>query len=193
MINEKFVVLGALINLTGTLGYVKNTLNGSTRPNRASWIMWTIAPMVAFAAQISEGVGLRSLVTFMAGFGPLLILVASFVNRKSVWRLTKFDIICGVLSFLGLCLWAITKQGNLAILLAIVADLFAAIPTLKKSYHDPESESSFAYITAAVSGGITLLTIKNWTFATWGFPLYIVLICLALSFLIVYKPSVKAK
>ncbi|HEX5447989.1 MAG TPA: hypothetical protein VFW90_02195 [Candidatus Saccharimonadales bacterium] len=187
MISDKFVILGALINLAGTLAYVVHTLQGRTKPNRISWFMWTLAPFVAFAAELGEGVGLQALVTFMAGFNPFLILLASFVNRKSVWKLTRFDFLCGALSLLGLLLWAITREGNIAIWFSIFADGLAAVPTIIKSYGEPESESWIGYFSGGFSAFIGLLTIKHWTFATYGFPVYILCVCALLTVLIKFK------
>jgi hypothetical protein len=149
--------------------------------------MWTLAPMIAFAAEIHQGVGLRSLMTFMVGFNPLLVFVASFVNTKATWKLTKFDFACGVLSLLGLLLWLLSGQGNIAILFSIVADALAALPTIVKSYSHPESESWLVFLGGGLAAGITLLTIKAWTFANYGFPLYILLVCLVLISLIRFK------
>lgn len=191
MISDKFVILGALINLTGTSTYIIHTLQGKTRPNRVSWAMWTLAPMVAFAAELGKGVGLQSLMTFVTGFSPLLILIASFVNAKSVWKLTQFDLICGILSLLGLSLWAVTREGNIAIIFSIIADGTAALPTLVKSYSEPSSESWIAFFTAAISAALTLLTIDNWTFANYGFPVYIFVICVTLVLLIKFKVGLK--
>ncbi len=191
MIDEKFLILGAFLNLAGTSNYIWDTIRGQTRPNRVSWFMWSLAPLVAFAAELDKHVGLLALTTFMAGFCPLLILISSFVNKKSVWKLTTFDFICGLLSLLGLSLWAITKEGNVAIIFAILADALAALPTLTKSYSDPESESWFAFFTAAISAAIALLTINNWTFANYAFPLYLLLICSTLVILIKFKAAQK--
>jgi len=69
----------------------------------------------------------------------------------------------------------------LAIIFSIVADAFAALPTLYKSYRYPQTENTSAYLTASISGIITVLTIREWNFATSAFPLYIILI----NFLIV--------
>ena len=187
MISEKFVLVGAALNLIGTFGYARDTIRGTTRPNRISWVMWTLAPLIAFAAEINKGVGLIALTTFMAGFCPLVILVASFVNKKSVWKLTTFDFVCGFLSILGLSLWLITREGNIAIIFAILADGFAALPTISKSYSEPESESWFAFFAAAISAGIALLAVKAWTFANYAFPLYLFLICVLLVLLIKFK------
>ena len=156
MLNPNFVILGALISFVGGLDYVINTLKGKTKPNRITWLMWTLAPMIAFAAEIQQGVGLRSLMTFMVGFNPLLVLGASFVNTKATWKLTKFDFACGALSLLGLLLWLASGRGNIAILFSIVADGLAALPTIVKSYSHPGSESWLVFLGGGISAGITL-------------------------------------
>jgi len=51
-----------------------------------------------------------------------------------------FDLICGILSLVGLVLWMITKVGNVAIFFSIVADGLAAVPTLVKAYKYPDTE-----------------------------------------------------
>jgi hypothetical protein len=193
MINQHFVILGVLIGFAGNMTYVISTLRGKTRPNRVSWFMWTLAPLIAFAAELNEGVGIQSLTTFMAGACPLLVLIASFVNRKSVWQLTKFDFLCGVLSLLGLTLWLLTRHGDIAIIFSIAADAMAAMPTIIKSYTHPESEGWINYLSAAIAAGITLLTIKQWTFAAYGFPLYLMLVCLLLTALVRFRLGVRLR
>ncbi len=187
MIDERFIILGAFINFLGAMSYLTSTLRGKTKPNKVTWLMWAAAPMLAFSAEIKQGVGLISLTTFMAGFNPILILLASFVNKKSKWEIGKFDIICGTLSVLGLILWQITKIPNIAILFAITADGLAAIPTVVKSYTNPETENGAAYFVAMISGTIAILTIKTWDFAHYAFPIYIVAICLILFMLIHFR------
>lgn len=187
MIDEKFILVGALLNIVGSSTYAWNTFKGKTKPNRVTWFLWAVAPLIAFAAQIHEGVGLQSLMTFMVGFGPLLVFIASFLNKRAFWNITKLDIVCGVLSIFALILWAVTGDSNVAIALSIAADLLAGVPTLIKSYKAPETEHPDVFRNGALSAGIALLTIKTWSFANYGFALYILIICLVLYGLIRFK------
>lgn len=123
----------------------------------------------------------------MTGFTPLMIFLASFLNKKSYWRLGRLDIICGILSVLGILLWYITKTGNTAILFSIFADGLAAIPTVVKSYHAPETEDCKVYLLGASSAAIALLTIKTWSFVYFGWPVYILIVTLLLTVLIKFK------
>jgi hypothetical protein len=173
VLDERFVILGAIAAMAGTTNYVRATLSGRAQPNRVTWACWALAPLVAFAAEVQEGVGLRSLMTFIVGFGPLLILIASFVNPHAYWRLGPFDLACGVLSFGALIGWAITRSGVVAIVLALGADVLAGIPTLFKIWRAPRTEAPLLFVLSIVNAGIAVLTIDEWTTANVAFPLYI--------------------
>lgn len=193
MIDERFVFLGLALNFIGTFSYLVETIKGRVKPNKVTWFLWAVVPLIAFSAEIKKGVGLASLMTFMVGFGPLLVFLASFINRKSFWKAQTLDYICGAISLVGILLWYITKEGNVAILFSIIADGTAAIPTMIKSYKAPETESYNVFLLSAISALITLLTIREWNFAHYGFPLYIFLICIILTSLIKFKIGKKVK
>src|SRR5215218_1082663 len=100
MIDERFVLLGAALATVGGVSYLLDTLAGRNQPNKVTWLLWGVAPLMAFAAQLSEGVGIAAVATFAVGFMPLTICAASFVNPRSEWRTTVFDVVCGVFSVL---------------------------------------------------------------------------------------------
>lgn len=187
MINSNFVLVGVFLQALGGFNYLKDTLTGKIQPNKMSWLLWSIAPLIAFTAEISQGVGIQSLTTFIVGFVPLVIFIASFVNRKAQWQLTKLDIICGILSFFGIILWILTKNGDIAILFSIIADGLAAIPTIIKSYFFPESENDSVYLLGIVNAVIGLLVIDTWNFEHFGFPFYLLLLTTILTILIRFK------
>jgi hypothetical protein len=173
VLHQNFVIVGTLIGAIGAVAYLVDTIKGKVKPNRVSFLLWSIAPFIAFAAQVNQGVGLESLMTFSTGFFPLITFGGSFVNKKAEWKLTTFDLFCGVLSLLGLILWLITKVGNIAIAFSIVADGFAAIPTIVKSYKYPDTEMAWPWITTSFGVLLTLLTLNELTFANSSFIIYI--------------------
>ena len=175
MLNENFVIVGAVIGALGALAYLIETVKGKVKPNRVTFLLWSIIPFIAFSAQIEQGVGMESLMTFSAGFLPLTTFAASFVNKKAVWKLTRFDLICGVLSVLGLILWLITKVGNVAIAFSIIADGIAAVPTIVKAYKYPDTEIAWPWIATSFGVVLTLLTLTQLTFANSGFIIYILI------------------
>lgn len=187
MINENFIYFGILLNSIGSVSYIIDTIEGKVKPNRVTYFLWTLAPLIVFFSEIKQGVGIQSLLAFVVGFWPLLALLASFVNKKAEWKITSFDIICGALSLFGLILWLVTKIGNVAIIFSIIADGLATLPTLKKSYFYPETETIWPYLTGAIYAGITLLTVKIWNFPHFGFPAYIFIVNIILTCLIQFN------
>lgn len=187
MLNENFVYLGILINAIGSLSYLIYTARGKIKPNRVTFFIWSIAPFVAFAAQKSQGVGLQSLMTFTVGLFPLLIFITSLVNKKAYWKLTMFDLTCGALSLMGLLLWYLTKVGNIAVFFGALADGLAALPTIVKAYYYPETESAWPWFASFMQGVIILLTIKQWTFEYYGFPIYYTITVFVIFVLVQFK------
>jgi hypothetical protein len=176
VLNVHFVFLGAAIGLTGSLVYARDTLRGVTQPNRVTWFMWTLAPLLAAVAEIRQGVGLQWVMTFMVGFGPLLVLTASFISRSGAWKIGPFDIACGVASLCGLIIWALTNNNTVALCAFVAADGLACLPTLAKSWKAPETETALAYGTAWINAVLTLATVSVWTTGTVAFPLWIAFI-----------------
>lgn len=102
----------------------------------------------------------------------MLVFAASFVNKKAEWKLTKFDVLCGALSILGLILWQITKVGDIAIAFSILSDGLASLPTIVKAYAYPETEATWPWLTAVIYAVLGLLTLTDWRFASAAFPIY---------------------
>ncbi|OGK40456.1 hypothetical protein A3F34_03140 [Candidatus Roizmanbacteria bacterium RIFCSPHIGHO2_12_FULL_44_10] len=172
MLNEYFIFLGIAINGIGTIYYVRDTLKGKVKPNKVTFLMWSIAALVTFSAQVAQGVGMQTLVTLSFCLFPISIFLASFFNRKAYWKISIFDSICGLLSLVGLILWQLTGIGNVAILFSIFAEGWATLPTIIKSYTHPETELAWTYLASVVGSVLALLTIKNYTFANSAFVLF---------------------
>ena len=168
MISPDFVFLAVVISVAGVSIYARDTVRGLTEPNRVTWLLWTIAPFLAFVSEVRQGVGMTSLMTLTYALCPLVILVASFVNRRSTWQLGPFDIGCGIASCGGLLLWVVTANDTVALVSFIVADLLAGLPTVLKSWRDPSSESPSAFLGGTLSTLLTLATVTTWTSSPWA-------------------------
>lgn len=184
MIDERWVYLTLVLNLAGAMHYVVETLAGRVRPNRASWLMWAVAPAVVLAAELQEGVGPRAVMTLGIVLGPLMVLVASFATTAAYWRLGVFDWACGGLSALAVVLWAVTESAAVAIVLSIAADFLAAVPTVRKAVTHPDTEHPLFFVLVSAGGALTLLTLQRWTFVDWAFPAYIFVFPAVLAWLI---------
>lgn len=173
MLPESFALVGALIGSLGGFYYLFETLVGKAQPNRITWLLWGIFPMVIFVAQRAQGVAGVSWASFAAGLTPLLVVTASFFNRKAYWKSEPRDYVLMAAAILGLLLWALTDKPNLALLFSLLADVLASVPTLLKSYRHPHSESWVAYAVSAVGFGISLLSVQTHNVENTAFVAYL--------------------
>lgn len=176
MVPSQFVYVAILIRLIGGIGYFRGVFTGKARPNPITWFIWGLTAMVAFAAQLREGVGLQAWVTFTLGLTPILICIAALWKGRSRSHFTFFNIGCGLLAIVGIVLWQITDDPRLAIVFSILADTFGSLPTIIKSLWHPDSEYPLPYLLSVLSMVVTLATIQQWNFATYAFPIYIAVI-----------------
>lgn len=176
MLNSGFVYIGTLIGSVGAVVYFLDAVKGKIQPHRVSFLLWSLAPFIIFAAQIKQGLGIETVMTFSQGFLPFLIFLATFINKKAEWKITTFDLTCGLLSLIGLVLWLITKVGNVAIFFSIIADGLAAVPTIVKAYKFPDTELAWPWVTTAFGVLLTVLTLKQLNFANSAFFIYVILV-----------------
>ncbi|MFZ4515350.1 MAG: hypothetical protein ACOYN3_03490 [Acidimicrobiia bacterium] len=184
MLPQQIVLLAAALGSFGTVLYATAMLRGEVHPNRVSWLLWGVIPLIAFAAEISEGVGLRSALTLSAGVGPLIIVALSFRTHGGYWRISRLDWICGAFSLFAVVIWGFTRTGALAVMLSIAADVLASTPTLRKARREPRTERLSTYALGGVAAAMTLATVQEWTIVSFAFPLYLFAMCTTLTTII---------
>ncbi|MBU1292816.1 hypothetical protein KJ819_01975 [Patescibacteria group bacterium] len=176
------LLIGVLVASIGIFSYIRDTVRGKVKPNRVTWLLWAIAPLIATAAAISDGVGWAVLPVFLSGFGPLLVFIFSFVNKDSYWKLGRLDYICGLFSVLALILWAITNEPVIAIVFAIVSDAVAALPTVIKAWKYPETENAGPFLSGLFTSSTAFTAISAFRISEIAFPIYLISINCVLIF-----------
>lgn len=188
MVDQNWVFLAVAINLVGACIYAYSVVKGNTRPNRVTWFILSFAPLLAFAAMMSQGVSFHeSVFTLETGISPLIIFISTFFAKQPKWEITRFDLACGALSIVGFLLWIILKEGNVAIVFALLADGLAFLPTLIKAFRYPETESPWAFMMGAVAAVIALAIITTYDFKHVAFPLYILIADVLATLFIYFK------
>jgi len=87
-----------------------------------------------------------------------------------VWKLGAFDTVCGAVSVGGLIFWAFVNEPTVALVSFVVADQMAALPTIRKSWLAPRTESPRLFFLGSTNCAITLLTLTKVTTAGVLFP-----------------------
>ena len=187
MIDPRFIYLAALLSVLGASSYIVSTLRGNTLPNRVTWSLWGVEGILGFAVEIQQHIGLASITTLMLGLMPCVVVIASFKSHHGVWKIATFDVVCGVIALMGIIAWAFINETTVALVMFVAADQVAALPTVRKSWIAPSSESSKVFFLGVLNCAITLFTLKRITTAGALFPGCILVTDLLLGVLIVSR------
>ena len=188
MIPEYFALVGAGIASLGGLYYLYCTIKGTVKPHRMTWFFWTLFPMVAFVAQLKQDVGMVIWITFASGFLPLMVFIAASFNPKAYWKIQKVDYLFALIGMLGIVLWYLTDNANLAITFSIIADFAVAIPTIIKTFKFPETETWKSYALNSVGFGLGVFTITEWTYENYSFVVFLLVVNVFFTILAARKP-----
>ncbi len=162
-------IIAVLLTFIAYIPYVHDILKGKTTPHIYTWFIWGLVTAIAFGLQVSGGAGVGSWVTLavvIACFFVFMLGVRS--NKKDI---TKLDTAFFLLSFLALFLWIIAKQPVLSVILVSIIDMLGFIPTIRKSWNKPYSETLFLYELNAFRHGLSLLALQQYSIVTWLYPI----------------------
>jgi hypothetical protein len=187
MLPEQIIYLSFILYIPAYYFYLRDITHGQNRPNLVSWALWVMGPMLGAFFQVKAGAGLSALPVFMAGLGPLVVLLFYLWHKNAYWKLTAFDIFCGLLSLLALVCYAYTHNLEISIIFAILSDALAFIPTFVKSWKSPENESTQPYFLGIATNVLGLLIIKDWSFVIFSFGLYLIIFNIAEVFILYRK------
>lgn len=179
--------LAVALSAFGAWGYIRDTLRGNTSPNRVTWSLWGIEGVLGFAVETQQHVGWASAMTLMLGLVPCAIVIASFKNPHAVWKIGIFDLVCGAIALAGLVFWAVVNEPTVGLVSFVCADQVAALPTLRKSWLAPSTESARVFVMGCVNCVITLLTLKVATTAGVLYPGCVAVTDLAMSMIIITR------
>lgn len=101
-------------------------------------------------------------------------LVCVLVFVLSLWKgtkdITKSDVIFLVLSLIALFLWLVVKQPILSILLITASEILSYVPTIRKSWKAPYSETLALYEVSAFRHGLAVFAVEKMNLLTALYP-----------------------
>jgi hypothetical protein len=177
--------IAGIISLVGFVPYILTILQGKTRPNRVTWWIWTVIGGMLCASYYSAGARYTLWVPISYVIGPLTIAVLSIKYGEGGWN--KFDRLCLYGASVSLVLWWLLGSPLIALMINILIDLFGALPTIRKSYYEPETEDRLSWSLFLTGNSINLSAIQNWSLATSIYPLYLLSISAIIMTLINYR------
>ena len=165
-------IISGLLSVFAFAPYVRDTLALRTRPQRASWFIWSVLSSITLCSQIAEG-ATNSLwfVAIQAG-GTILIFVLA-ISRGTGSLINVGDACMLIAAAIGLGLWAVTDTAAYALGISIVVSALGGIATIKKAYTYPGSETLSTWVTSLAASSLTIMAIGDLTWIFMAYPLYL--------------------
>ena len=162
-------VAGA-IGLLAFIPYLLSTARGRTRPNRASWLIWTLVGGVLAASFYATGGGTSIWVPLSYVVGPIVTLGFALRYGEGGW--SRFDGLCLLGAVLSFGLWLASGSPFAALLTSIAIDAFGVVPTARKAWRDPDSEDPLAWSLFLLANSLNLAAVPTWTLEVALLPIY---------------------
>jgi hypothetical protein len=161
-------IVAILLTFIGYIPYIRDTLKKKTTPHIFTWFIWGFVTAIAYGLQVTNGAGVGSWITL---FIAIICFFIFFLGlRRGKKDITRSDTVFFILSFAALFLWLIAKQPVLSVILASTVDMFGFVPTIRKSWNKPFSETLFSYELNAIRHGLSLFALQNYSIVTWLYP-----------------------
>src|SRR3989344_3287372 len=126
-------IIAGIIALLAYVIYIISIFKGGTKPNKATWWIWTFMGLVLALSYDFSGAGNTVWVPYVEFLGPFSIALLSLKYGDGGLR-DKTDLFCLWGAVLSIVLWIVSQNPVVALITSLAVDSFALIPTIKKSY-----------------------------------------------------------
>jgi hypothetical protein len=180
------LIFFAIVDLAANYPYIRDSLKGKTKPNIASWSTWTLINGIAVVAALAAG-GAVNTAILAAGYfvGSLTILFIGIF--KGTRKYTLLDGFCQFIALVGVVLWQVSNDPNFALIFAIVADVFAIIPTIRHAYLYPNEETWATFAIAGVAAVVFIGLTTAISFAALAIPIDFFVANAVITFVILHR------
>lgn len=187
-----FGIVATALTFVGYIPYIKDTLKGKTKPHIYTWFLWALISFVAFGLQLYDGGGIGSYVTLAAALVCFFIfLLGCRIGEKDI---TKTDTILLAFALLAVIMWPLSNQPLLSVIILAATDMLSFIPTIRKSWNKPYTETLSSYWMNTFRFSLGLVALQNYTVITTLYPLtWLIANGLFSIFLIIRRRKMRSK
>jgi hypothetical protein len=152
-------LIAAVIEVAQSIPYYISILKGRTRPQRATYGIWAAIEVIGISSYIASGATTTKWVPLISAFNSLAVFGLSF--KYGMGGSSKLDIFSLSLAGSAITLWIVTGNPVLAVYMSVLAGIIGYIPTIRKTYLYPKTESTISWSMYAVGAGINIFALTT--------------------------------
>jgi hypothetical protein len=145
-------LLAGVVSIADTIPYVRDTVRGTTRPHRGTWLIWSVLAIVACLSQRADGASWS--IVMAASQAVLTSIIFLLSTRRGEGGLSPADVLMIALAGGGVVGWVVADEPVIAIACVVAADLIGVAMMVPKTYRDPGSETLATFALASLSGAL---------------------------------------
>jgi hypothetical protein len=168
-----FAIIVALMMLLGAPPYFKDILRGKTKPERATWFIWSLLGIIAFISQLKLHGGWSLVFVGLDALGNLLVFGLSFRFGHGGW--TRLDKVALAIALAGVLVSLHYHQPVIALTGVILADFSGAVLTIVKTFKAPETETTITWLLVGTASLLGALSVGKLDWSLLLYPLYLAL------------------
>jgi hypothetical protein len=181
-------VLAGLAGLVGTAPYVRDVIARSTRPQRGTWLIWSLLAIVVCLSQCAEGATWSVVMAGSHAAGNGLVLALAL--RLGTGGLSRHELTLVALAGAGVTGWMLADDPLAATVCVVVADLIALAMMVPKTWRDPGSETLSTFALASAGGALGAASVGALEPSLLLYPAYYCVANGALALLILGRRAV---
>jgi hypothetical protein len=160
--------LAILLIFIAYVPYIRDIVKGKTHPHAYTWFTLATTGVVVFALQLHGNAGAGAYVTLAASLNAYLVC---FLGLKYGKRdITRSDTVFLVLALISMVFWLLAKQPVLSVIILCAVEVLAFLPTVRKTWNKPYSETFSTYTISVVRFGLALLALNQYNVLTVLYP-----------------------
>ncbi len=166
-------LLAQFILAISILPYTISIFRGTVKPNRISWFIWSVIGFAFWLITPESADEVTKMLTVIFWVNPTLIFILTLFKGEYFIpdRLEKFSLFIGLFA-IGIWLIFRDSSGVLPTVIAIIADFFALLPTLRFVLKSPEEEAPMAWICFFLGSFTAVFGIETYTLESLLLPVY---------------------
>lgn len=161
---ETFAVVAALLAIGGNLPYLWDIWKERVKPHPYTWFVWSLVSGIVFFGQLAKGAGIGALPTAASEIFTLIIFVFSL--KYGFKGIRKIDTLFLALALGGIGLWILTNDPTMSVVIAVSIDVVAFVPTLRKTWQRPSTETPVLYGSNVLRHILALFSLQTYNIAT---------------------------
>lgn len=161
---ETVAIIASLLAIVGNVPYLIDIVKKRVRPHPYTWFVWSIVSCTVFFGQVAKGAGIGALPTAVAEIFTIIIFFFSL--QYGFKNIRKIDTLFLIISILGFIPWILTKDPTISVIIAVLIDLFAFAPTIRKTWIEPNTETPLLYSMNVFRHILMLFSLQAYNIAT---------------------------